>query len=96
MFLTTNPGGDDHCRSGGVFMKGEPPLNEYLLAKYPLPGDFVVVQGEVSMGLADGLHELVITKISDGYSLFDCSTQDGEKDNIQIDPSEIIDWRKNP
>jgi hypothetical protein len=56
----------------------------------------VDVYGEISMGLADGLHTLVITKIADGYSLFDCATQDGEKDNIQIFPSELIDWRKNP
>jgi hypothetical protein len=56
----------------------------------------VDVEGEISMGLSSDMHTLVITKIADGYSLFDCATQDGEKDNIQIFPSEIIDWRKNP
>ena len=77
-------------------MKGEPPPEEYLPPPFPQVGDFVDVYGDPNqMGLADGLHTLVITKISDGYSLFDCATQDGEKDNIQIFPSEIIDWRKS-
>jgi hypothetical protein len=83
-------------------MKGEPPLEEYLPPPFPQVGDFVDVYGDVEIGLADGLHTLVITKISGGHSQwfyddpFDCATQDGEKDNIQIFPSEIIDWRKNP
>ena len=77
-------------------MKSEPALDDIRPPEYPHVGDFVVVQGDDVLGLAPGLHTLAITNIRDGYSLFDCSTQDGEKDNIQIDPSEIIDWRKNP
>ena len=77
-------------------MKSEPPLEDPTAVGFPQLGDFVDVYGQISMGLADGLHTLVITKIGGGYSLFDCATQDGEKDNIQIFPSEIIDWRKNP
>ena len=96
MFCTTNSGGDVHRCGWGMLMKGEPSLNEDFPPQFPQVGDFVDVYGEISMGLSSDMHTLVITKIADGYSLFDCATQDGEKDNIQIFPSEIIDWRKNP
>ncbi len=76
-------------------MKGEPPLTENLPPQVPQVGDFVDVYGEVSMGLADGPHTLVITRIADGHSLFECATRDGERDGISIFPSEIIDWRKD-
>ena len=83
-----------------TIMKNEPPLEDTSPVQFPQVGDFVDVEGEISMGLADGLHTLVITNIreedDDVQVLYDCSTQDGEKDNIQIFPSEIIDWRKNP
>ncbi len=77
-------------------MKNEPALDDISPPQFPQVGDFVDVYGEISMGLSSDMHTLVITKVADGYSLFDCATQDGEKDNIQIFPSEIIDWRKNP
>ncbi len=77
-------------------MKSEPPLNEDFPPQVPQVGDFVDIYGEISMGLADGLHTLVITHIADGYGLFECATQDGERDSIPIFPSEIVDWRKNP
>ncbi len=77
-------------------MKSEPPLNEDFPPQVPQVGDFVDIYGEISMGLADGLHTLVITHIADGYGLFECATRDGERDSIPIFPSEIVDWRKNP
>ena len=84
----------------GVYMKTEPPLEDTSPVRFPQVGDLLDVQGEISMGLADGLHTLVITNVKEEYYnvpvLYECATQDGEKDNIQIFPSELIDWRKNP
>ncbi len=84
-------------------MKNEPALDDIReIVTLPLEvGDFIDVYGDPMIGLAPGLHTLAITNIRtettyDGAVLFDCATKDGEKDNIQIFPSEIIDWRKNP
>jgi hypothetical protein len=77
-------------------LKNEPTLDDIRPPEFPNVGDFLVVQGDAMLGLSPGLHSLVITNIRDGYSLFDCATPDGEKDNIQIFPSEIIDWSRNP
>jgi hypothetical protein len=76
-------------------MKGEPALDDIRPPEFPNVGDFLVVQGDAMLGLSPGLHSLVITNIRDGYSLFDCATPDGELE-LQIFPSEIIDWSRNP
>ncbi len=76
-------------------MKGEPPLNEDFPPQFPQVGDEIDVQGDAILHLAPGLHKLIIVGIRDGYSLFDCATPDGELE-LQIFPSEIIDWRKTP
>ena len=75
-------------------MNSEPPLNEDFPPQFPEVGDLVVVEADPGMGLAKGQHTLVILDIREGYSLFDCSTLDGELET-QVFPSEIIDWRKN-
>ena len=75
-------------------LTGEPPLNEDYPPQLPVVGDLIVVDADPGMGLAPGQHTLAITNIREGYSLFDCSTLDGELET-QIFPSEIIDWRKD-
>ncbi len=84
-------GRHDRC----LLMKGEPPLNEDFPPQFPQVGDEIDVQGDAILHLAPGLHKLIIVGIRDGYSLFDCATPDGELE-LQIFPSEIIDWRKTP
>ena len=83
--------------SGNVQMKNEPALDDIRPRQYPQVGDEIDVQGDAVLHLAPGLHKLIIVGIREyhGYNLFDCATPDGELE-LQICPSEIIDWRKNP
>jgi hypothetical protein len=79
-------------------MKSEPPLDDIRPPQFPQVGDLIDVQGCKTMRLSNDLHTLVITDDldDDHHDHLLCATQDGEKDNIIILRSEIIDWRKNP
>ena len=56
-------------------------------------GDHIEVNGEDIFGLSADIHTLAITKIrkeSGRTVLLDCATLDGELDNLQVFPSEIL------
>jgi hypothetical protein len=57
-------------------------------------GDHIEVNGEDIGGLSADIHTLAVTKIRKDYYgrtvLLDCATLDGELDNLQVFPSEIL------